>query len=497
MHTQLSVQGQNTKLEFIIADVNAQPLLGATTSESLGLIQRIASVEKEHDVSYESLLLDTQEIFTALGCIPGVQTMEVEGDAKPVIHAPRKIPIALRDKVKQELDRMVSIDVIISKVDYPTSWVNSMVVVQKTNGTLRICLDPRDLNQYVKRAKDRKLTLNKAKCQFGLSKIKYLGHVLTAEGVQIDDGKIEAVVNMPKPQCKKDVERFLGMVTYIAKFIPNLSTVAAPLRQLLCKDVTWHWLENHENAFIQLKKLVTTTPILRYYDVSKPVTLSVDASQSGLGAVLLQDDKPVAYASRALTETEKAYAQIEKEMLAVVHGCERFHQYVYGKQVEIESDHKPLESIVRKPLALVPPRLQRFLLRLQKYDVVIKYRPGKELLIADTLSRAYLNQTGDDKLCEETEAFVHMLTANLPMTDQKLLEFQNATKDVCLQNLLKLVQGGWPENRSEVIANVRSYWEYQGELHYADGLLFRGERLIVPQSLRKQMLSKIHEGHLG
>lgn len=171
--------------------------------------------------------------------------------------------------------------------------------------------------------------------------------------------------------------------------------------------------------------------------------------------------------------------------------------YIYGKQVEIESDHKPLESIVRKPLALVPPRLQRFLLRLQKYDVVIKYRPGKELLIADTLSRAYLNQTGDDKLCEETEAFVHMLTANLPMTDQKLLEFQNATKDVCLQNLLKLVQGGWPENRSEVIANVRSYWEYQGELHYADGLLFRGERLIVPQSLRKQMLSKIHEGHLG
>ncbi|PIK54404.1 hypothetical protein BSL78_08722 [Apostichopus japonicus] len=343
--------------------------------------------------------------------------MEVEGDAKPVIHAPRKIPIALRDKVKQELDRMVSIDVIISKVDYPTSWVNSMVVVQN-----RICLDPRDLNQYVKRshyqlptvteitaqlsgakffsildassgfwqvrldepsadlctfnspfgrykfkrlpfglnsapevfhrlvheifeglqgvttyiddilvwenskqehdlrlievlnrAKDRKLTLNKAKCQFGLSKIKYLGHVLTAEGVQIDDGKIEAVVNMPKPQCKKDVERFLGMVTYITKLIPNLSTVAAPLRQLLCKDVTWQWLENHENAFIQLKKLVTTTPILCYYDVSKPVTLSVDASQSGLGAVLLQDDKPVAYASRALTETEKAYAQIEKE----------------------------------------------------------------------------------------------------------------------------------------------------------------------------------------
>ncbi|PIK33923.1 hypothetical protein BSL78_29258 [Apostichopus japonicus] len=590
---------KNTKLEFIIADVNAQPLLGATTSESLGLIQRIASVEKEHDVSYESLLLDTQEIFTGLGCIPGVHTMEVEGDAKPVIHAPRKIPIALRDKVKQELDRMVSIDVI-SMVDYPTSWVNSMVVVQKPNGTLRICLDPRDLNQKVtlpteitaqlsgakffsildassgfwqvrldepsadlctlnspfgrykfkrlpfglnsapevfhrlvheifeglqgvttyiddilvwgsskqehdlrlievlNRAKDRKLTLNKAKCQFGLSKIKYLGHVLTAEGVQIDDGKIEAVVNMPKPQCKKDVERFLGMVTYIAKFIPNLSTVAAPLRQLLCKDVMWHWLENHENAFIQLKKLVTTTPILRYYDVSKPVTLSVDASQSGLGAVLLQDDKPVAYASQALTETQKAYAQIEKEMLAVVHGCERFHQYVYGKQVEIESDHKPLESIVRKPLALVPPRLQRFLLRLQKYDVVIKYRPGKELLIADTLSRAYLNQTGDDKLCEETEAFVHMLTANLPMTDQKLLEFQNATKEVvCLQNLLKLVQSGWPENRSEVIANVRSYWEYQGELHYADGLLFRGERLIVPQSLRKQMLSKIHEGHLG
>ena len=162
----------------------------------------------------------------------------------------------------------------------------------------------------------------------GLEEIKYLGHILSKDGLKPDQSKIEAVRKMPTPECKKDVERFLGVVTYLAKFIPNMSKHTEPLRGLTRDDVEWQWKAEHQQAFNTMKTMLTEAPVLRYYDVKLPVTLSVDASKSGLGAVLLQELKPVAYALRALTETEQRYAQIEKEMLAIVFGAERFHQYI-------------------------------------------------------------------------------------------------------------------------------------------------------------------------
>jgi hypothetical protein len=171
---------------------------------------------------------------------------------------------------------------------------------------------------------------------------------------------------MPTPECKKDVERFLGVVTYLAKFIPNMSKHTEPLRGLTRDDVEWQWKAEQQLAFTTMKTMLTEAPVLRYYDVKLPVTLSVDASKSGLGAVLLQELGPVAYASRALTETEQRYAQIENEMLAIVFGAERFHQYIYGREVDVQSDHKPLEVIMKKPLSSAPARIQRLLMRLQK-----------------------------------------------------------------------------------------------------------------------------------
>ena len=139
-----------------------------------------------------------------------------------------------------------------------------------------------------------------------------------------------------------------------------------------------------------MKQLITNHPVLRYYDVSKEVTLQCDASQSGLGAALLQEGQPVAFASRAFTATEKNYAQIEKELLAIVHACERFDQYLFGREVTVETDHKPLEAILRKPLLTAPKRLQRMMMRLQNYQLKVVYKKGQEMYIADTLSRAYL-----------------------------------------------------------------------------------------------------------
>ena len=165
-----------------------------------------------------------------------------------------------------------------------------------------------------------------------------------------DTSKIEAVTKMPRPEDKQGVQRLLGMVNYVAKFARDISEVTALLRELLKKDVAWHWTECHEQSLVAIKKVLTETSpgVLRYYDPKKPVGLQVDACKSGLGAVLVQDGSPIAYASRSLTETECRYAQIEKELLAIVFGVEGFHQYIYAKEVTVETDHRPLVSIISK-----------------------------------------------------------------------------------------------------------------------------------------------------
>ena len=174
-------------------------------------------------------------------------------------------------------------------------------------------------------------------------------------------------------------------MNYFSQFIPNQSEITAPLRSLLKKDVAWNWFQEHTQAVGHLKDILSSQPVLKFFDPSKPVKLQVDASKSGLRACILQDGHPIAYASRSLIQAKEHYAQIEKELLAVVFGCERFNHYVYGWPVDVMSDHKPLVSITKKPLVSSSPRLQHLLLRLQKYEVNITYAPGKHMHVADTL----------------------------------------------------------------------------------------------------------------
>ena len=251
-----------------------------------------------------------------------------------------------------------------------------------------------------------------------------LGHIFSDKGVKPDPAKIKAITEMPTLTSKAELQRFVGMVPYLGKFIPDLSSKTTHLRQLLESTVEWHWSEHQEKAFERLKTEISSSPTLKYYDPQLETMLSVDASKYGLGAVLLQKNEtwaPVAYASRSLTKTEQNYAQIEKETLAIVFGTQRFHDYVYGKHFTVESDHKPLQPIFTKPIANAPPRIQRFRLKLQKYDMTIKFTPGKDLAIADALSRAFLPQLLDDELNLESQ--VHMVLNNLPISDYMLRTF--------------------------------------------------------------------------
>ena len=335
--------------------------------------------------------------------------------------------------------------------------------------------------------------------QYKVSEVEYMGNFVTANGLKPDDKKINAIVNMPVPDDVPSLQRFLGMTKYLSQYIPNESTITAPLRTLLKQDAKWEWKPEHNIAIAELKNALVTSPTLAFYDVSKPVTIQADASKSGLGACLLQEGKPVAYASRSMSSAECNYAQIEKEMLAIVFSCSKFHQYIFGKEaVNVQTDHKPLESILKKPLCKAPPRLQRMMLNLQPYDLRVQYVPGKLMHAADTLSRAYVQGQENQELEDDVARVIHTLLANLPVSPHKFDEIQTATqKDETLQKVLHYVMTGWPSSKKQAFPSTKPFWHLRDELHYADGILFANERIVIPAKLQSYMLSLLHESHFG
>ena len=223
----------------------------------------------------------------------------------------------------------------------------------------------RNLRAFLTRCRETGIKLNQKKLQLRAKDVQYMGHVITDKGLQADPEKSEAIQKMPKPEDVKAVRRFCGFVNYLARFLPKLSDVLEPLRQLTHQNVPWVWTHEHDKAFDQVKQMVTTTPLLKYYDPREELTIQCDSSESGLGAALTQKGQPIAFASRAMTDTETRYAQIEKEMLSVVFALQKFDQYVYGRPVTVENDHKPLEVIATKPLRNEPKRLQGMVLKAQ------------------------------------------------------------------------------------------------------------------------------------
>ncbi|XP_015748130.1 PREDICTED: uncharacterized protein LOC107327924 [Acropora digitifera] len=309
------------------------------------------------------------------------------------------------------------------------------------------------LHSVLERCEKINLTLNKEKCVFKCNEVTYIGHKLTKDGI-----KPATTKSVPLTRCQR------------------------PLTNGSCET------SRNNQAFQEIKAILTKDggPVLRLFDVRKPVRISYDASPTGLGAVLLQGGFQVAYASRSLTKAESRYAQIEKELLAVQFSLERFNQYTYGKKVAIESDHKPLEAIVKKPLAAAPPRLQRILLRMQKYDYALQYKPRKELVLPDMLSRAPVSPTVDDNMEEEIALHDHLVRRTLPVTESKLEEIRReAAEDQSMRALSETIKYGWPETMGETPVSIHAYWDVRDEMSELNGVVLRGERIAIPPSMRK------------
>ena len=202
---------------------------------------------------------------------------------------------------------------------------------------------------FLQRCEERGVHLNSDMLKLRIREVPFIGHVVASEGLRADLAKVRAICEVSRPENVASVQRILGMVQYLSKFLPRLSDITKPLRNLTRQDAEWHWHEPQERAFEQLREAGSVSPILRYYNLREKVAIQCDASQHGLGAVLPQGEQPVAYASRALPPTEENYEQIEKELLAIVFACEKFDACIYGRDsIRVQTDHKPLDSIFRK-----------------------------------------------------------------------------------------------------------------------------------------------------
>lgn len=589
---------ENLEFQIIPGSLN---LLSRYDSVRLNLVKRIHMTSAS---TCNPILTTYQDVFEdRIGCVPGEVGIELDEGVQPKVCPPRSIPVALRQQVKDELDRLEK-EKIIAKVTEPTSWVNPLVCVKKPSGKVRLCIDPFQLNKAIRRehypmntiddtatrlggskyfsvldanmgfyqvklnqqssyyttfstpfgryrhlrmpmgissapeifqrvmsdifgdldgveinmddllvhghtlqehnirlervlrrARDNGLQFNRKKTKIAQQEVDYVGHKITAEGLKPTADRIQALQELSEPQSFAELESVLGMLAYVSKFIPNLSEMNAPLRELKVKKV-WQWNAEHSRAFKCIKEVLCSSPCLKYYNVTEPILISVDASAKGLGAAAIQADGVVAYASRALTNTEQRYAQIEKEMLAVVFGCQRFHKLIYGKSdVIIQSDHKPLEALSKKPLHKAPMRIQKMKLKLQPYTFELVYVRGKDIGLADCLSR--LSRKRPPKPGETLDDDLMVCVAETTASPRYKEIAKGTQEDFELQAVRKVIFTGWPERKADVPQAATRYWHCRDELSTYNGIVFRGDRICVPRQLQKKMLKAVHMSHMG
>ena len=627
LELQLDVNGCREVFHFQVVENATISLLSGPACQALGLITFNNSVivnSVRNLPSKDDFVTEFKDVFTGLGDI-GTCNLELDPNAQPTQDSPHTVPVALKPELKQRLAEM-SKEGMIEKIDYPTDWINSAVYVKSPHKKLRVCLDPKNLNNAIKipkyrmttlddilpnlgknvvfsvadasngflqiklndassdltcfhtpwgrykwlrlafgisaspeifvqkvneileglpgvytimddtliigtgdtydeavqnhdknfrgfmlRCREKNYKLNLSKLQFRLPSVSYHGHILSSDGLKADPSKVKAIKEMPCPKSKTDVKRFLGLVQYLSRFLPKLSEISQPLRELTKESVPFLWSSTQQTAFNTLKQLITDAPVLKYYDLNEPVSIECDSSSYGLGAVLTQNGKPVAFASRSLTETEQSYSQLEKECLALCFGTMKFDTYLRGRENIIAlTDHSPLVSILSKPINKAPKRLQRMMLRLQRYHLILKYKKGSKMYISDSLSRAPLpckteTTSGPYEIFQLRNAnFLSNDIANQDpdiyhnVCDATLRKISDAiSDDDTLQSLIDYIADGFPDDKMILPPELRLYWPYRDELSVHNGIIYRGVRVLIPPSLRKMMMDRIHVTHLG
>ncbi|XP_013385929.1 uncharacterized protein K02A2.6-like [Lingula anatina] len=389
----------------------------------------------------------------------------------------------LMEQVVQNIP-MVSVyldDILVSGRSYEEAHTNLITVLQ--------------------RLQEAGLRLRKEKCTFMQRSVVYLGHRLDSEGIHPTDDKLLAIQKAPTPTTVAELRSYLGLLNYYHRFLKNLSTVLAPLHELLHEKAKWHWKAEQERAFQESKKLLQSSQVLVYYNPELPLLLSCDASPYGVGAVLSHrmpdgSDKPIAFTSRTLTSAEKNYAHLEREGLAIIHGLTKFHKYLYGRDFCIQTDHKPLLGLLKedKPIShMASARIQRWSLILGNYQYHLEYRSGSSNSNADALSRLPLISAQPTSTTPEENQQVFAFLDNETLVTSDMIR-QWTSRDPILSQVCRYVQDGWPEKLDQ---HYDAYVRRRHELSVEQGILMWGLRVVVPPQGREFLLNELHESHPG
>ncbi|XP_052751530.1 uncharacterized protein K02A2.6-like [Galleria mellonella] len=366
-----------------------------------------------------------------------------------------------------------------------------------------------NLRAVIKRLAEMGLTIKINKCSFLQTSVSYLGFVIDKKGLHPDLSKVEAILKAPQPDDVTQLKPFLGLINYYGKFIPNLSSFLHPLYQLLKKNSPWNWNKTCEKTFQEVKQFLSSDKVLIHYNASLPLLLTVDSSSYGLGAVLAHrypdgTERPISCASRTLTNAEKNYSQLDKEALAILYGVQKHHQFLYGRSFVLKTDHKPLTYIFGSKGGIpqtAASRLQRWSIKLAAYDFEVEYVSSRNNSNADALSRLPLQGELGLKVSNKTNTigknneshYLNLINETLPVNYKDIAV---ATKyDSLLSKIYGYIMYGW--TNVTLTKFEKPFYNRRTELYVEHGCILYKYRVVIPSKLQQQILSEIHEGHLG
>ncbi|XP_062532911.1 uncharacterized protein LOC134201686 [Bombyx mori] len=375
-------------LKVIVAQGSGPNLLGRNCFEALGICVNVNTI-KEINVT-EVILNKHNEVFRAgLGTYRGEPVnIHLKPGAVPRFMKARPVPYAIKERVEKEINRLEA-EGVLRPVTF-SEWATPVVPIVKKNGDVRLCGDYRStVNQATESDTYPMPTASEVFATISA------GFIIDAEGIHPAPSKVESILKTPKPKNVQELQAFLGLYNFYERFIPHKATVLEPLHRLLDKAHKWQWSEREQRSFEVAKRLLSSELTLAHYDLEKPLILTCDSSDYGVGAVLShvmsdRQERPVAMGSRTLHMHERRYSQLDKEATAIMFGINKFQNYLMGRSFTIVTDHKPLLGIFdpRKPIPnMLSPRLTRIALVLTSHNYDIIYKPGKCIGHADGLSR--------------------------------------------------------------------------------------------------------------
>jgi len=343
------------------------------------------------------------------------------------------------------------------------------------------------LGEILSKLKNAGMKINKEKCIMEATELSFLGYRISAKGVSPDKALVQKILDMKEPTNKKELASFIGLVNFYGRFIPNFSDRLSPLLELRKSKEPFTWNETHKRSFDELKHNLTTSPVVQLYDSKKDLTLTTDASEHSISAVLSQENHPILFLSRTLSNAERNYSNIEREALAIVWATSRARQFLLGRHFNLITDHKPLEFIFHGEKSLpkvTSARIMRWALQLSAFDYTILYAKGENIPHVDALSR--LKFKSSDNECALESSCVHLVETDVLQPS----ELQRETpQDPVLKDILKRIR---TNNWSNCSIAERSYKCVRQELTIEKGIILRGDVPVIPASMRSKIIAAVH-----